>query len=417
MTRPIAPPPRKDPQKRTVSPTMPPSPRSRRALGFDVAAGEGRFTLQRCGACGAIMFPARDACRSCLSVALAWEDMPTGGQLIAETTIETSINTYFRERTPWRTGLVKLDCGITVVAHVHGDVEPEGRVRMIARIDKAGHGVMMALPEKETPHMADDKQLRELTCDPRHRRVLVTDARTRLGQAMVGALSRAGSSIVFAGVAEQWLPFEGGDDLARVPGCQVMPLDITDAISVRELAAEIGGKVDILINTAEYVRPGGAMDRDGVATAKDEMEINYFGLLRLVQAFGPAMRARGADGLNSACAWVNLRSVYALSNLPEFGSTSASHAAAHSLAQCLRAEFRGSGVKVLNVLFGPMDEDWRQPLPPPKVTPEALARAVVSGLQQGLEESVVGPVAEDIVRRWREDARALEYDLTQAVAR
>ena len=139
-----------------------------------------------------------------------------------------------------------------------------------------------------------------------------------------------------------------------------MPLDINDTVSVDGLAGEIGSKTDILINTAEYIRPGSTMERSGILTARDEMETNYFGLMRLIQAFGPGMRARGTDGSNSACAWVNLLSVYALSNWPVYGTTSASQAAAYSLSQCLRGEFAGSGVKVMNVLFGPPEETRRQ---------------------------------------------------------
>ena len=76
---------------------------------------------------------------------------------------------------PWRIGTIQLDAGPTVLAHIHGDVGEFERVRMIARTDKSGQGVMMALPEKETPNMADDRQLRTLTCDPKYRRALVTD--------------------------------------------------------------------------------------------------------------------------------------------------------------------------------------------------------------------------------------------------
>ena len=46
------------------------------------------------------------------------------------------------------------------------------------------------------------------------------------------------------------------------------------------------------------------------------MDIRYFGMLRLAQQFGPAMRARGADGVNAAAAFVNLLSVHALMNWP-----------------------------------------------------------------------------------------------------
>ena len=192
-----------------------------------------------------------------------------------------------------------------------------------------------------------------------------------------------------------------------------MPLDLSETKSVDALAGAIGDQVDILINTAEYVRPGASMEHQSVVTARDEMEINYFGLLRLIQAFGPGMRLRGEAGDCTACAWVNLFSVYALSNLSAYGTSSASQAAAYSLSQCFRAEMAGSGVKLVSVLLGPLDEAWRQSLPPPKVTPQQLAKAVVEALQQGIENVTVGPVAEDIVRRFREDPMVLERELIQ----
>lgn len=413
MTEPLKKPPRKNPQVRTVLPTLPPFARSRRAIAFTAAAAEGRFVLQVCAECAAATYPPREICPKCWSMQLEWTAAGDGGRLISETTLRTSINTYFRERMPWRIGTVQLDAGPTVLAHLHGDVKLDDEVRMIARTDKSGQGVLLALPVKETPNMADDRQLRTLTCDPKHRRVLVTDGRSELGQRVAKALADAGASIVFVGIAEAWRPYAGSDALAAIPGVEIMPLDVTDTISVNELAGEIGGKTDILVNTAEYVRPGGTMDREGILTARDEMETNYFGLLRLMQAFGPGMRARGADGDNSACAWVNLLSVYALSNWPHFGTTSASQAAAYSLSQCLRGELAGSGVKVVNILFGPLDESWRQPLPPPKVTPQKLADSVVQALQQGIESVALGPVAEDVVRRWKEDPAVLERELAQ----
>lgn len=382
-------------------------------MGLTLAAAEGRFALQQCGECSHITYPPREVCPKCWAENLSWQDISDGGQVIAETVLRTSTNTYFRERMPWRIGTIALDAGPVVVAHLHGDVRKSERVKMIARTDKSGQGVLFALPESETKNMSDDPQLRTLTCDPKFRRVLITDGRTELGQHMAREVSAAGASRVFVGLAEDWRPFEGKDELAGVPGVELFSLDLTNSRSVEDLAGEIGGKTDILINTAEHVRPGATMDRRGVNTAREEMEINYFGPLRLMQEFGPGMRSRGADGDNSACAWVNLLSVYALANWSPFGTTSASQAAALSLSQCLRAEFTGSGVKVMNVLFGPLEESWRQPLPPPKVTPQRLAQTVVQSLQQGLENVVLGPVAEDIVRRYKADPFGLERELAQ----
>src|SRR5207237_10586559 len=170
------------------------------------------------------------------------------------------------------------------------------------------------------------------------------------------------------------------DDLTTLPQVTLLPLDVTDSKNVREVAAEIGGKVDILINNAEVHRAYGIANRPGVDTARAEMDVNYFGLLRLAQEFGPAMRGRGADGLASATAWVNLLSIYALANFPSHGTFSASKAAAHSLSQCLRAEMRPAGVRVINVFPGPLDDEWNQLQPPPKVPPGALANAVVTAV-------------------------------------
>ncbi len=413
MTQPLQRPVRKNPQLLTRAPACPPSARSRKALAFSAFAAEGRFCLQRCTECEKVCYPPRDTCPACWSAQLEWQDMAAGGQLLTETTLRSSVNTYFRERLPWRIGTVQLDAGPTVLAHLHGDVSERGRVRIIARTDHSGQGVLMALPDKETPNMADDPQLRTLTCDPKFRRVLITDGRTELGQCMARAVAEAGAARVFVGIAEDWRPFKGSDSLSALSEVETVPLDLTDNDSVEKLAAAIGGQTDILINTAEFVRPGGGIEGRGVVTARDEMEINYFGLLRLIQSFAPAMKSRGSDGDNSACAWVNLLSVYALSNWPVYGTSSASQAAAYSLNQCLRGELAGSGVKVINVLSGPLEGAWQQSLPPPKVTPENLARAAVNALRQGIESVALGPVAEDVVRRFNENPRVLGRELLQ----
>ena len=52
--------------------------------------------------------------------------------------MRTSTDPYFRERTPWRVGTVKLDAGPIVVAHLHGDAVEGGRVRLELKLDKSG---------------------------------------------------------------------------------------------------------------------------------------------------------------------------------------------------------------------------------------------------------------------------------------
>jgi NAD(P)-dependent dehydrogenase (short-subunit alcohol dehydrogenase family)/uncharacterized OB-fold protein len=413
MVGPLVRPKRKNPVLATRMPTLPPGGRSRAALGLTAAAAEGRFALQVCADCEAVQYPPREACHRCLSVTLKWRRQDGAGALLATTTLHHSNDLFFRERLPWRLGMVKLDAGPTVVAHLHGDVGgAPARVTVGARLDRAGQAVLVALPEKETPFMSDDAQLREMTCDPKFRKVLVSDAKTAVGQAVVRALVAAGADIVWAGHAEPWKKLPGFDDLVALPQVTPVPLDLTDSRSVTELAGEIGGKVDIVVNTAEYHRAQGIGHRVGVETARSEMDINYFGLLRLAQAFGPALRARAADGPTGACAWVNLLSIFALANFPQHGTFSASKAAALSLAQCLRAEMRPAGIRVVNLFPGPIDDEWTQLLPPPKLSPEAVAKAIVGALKDGIEDVYPGDVAQEWLERWRDNPKALEREIS-----
>jgi len=404
---------KKNPVLRTRLPTLPPAARSRIALGLTAAAALGRFELQQCAQCGSVQYPPREACHLCLSTRLKWKEQSGQAELLAATVLHHSNDLFFRERLPWRLGLAKLACGPTVVAHLHADVPPAPtRLRVAARLDRAGQAVLVGLPDKEYVNMADDRQLREFTCDPKHRKVLVTDGKSGLGQALVKALAAAGAELIWVGHAEPWKRFPGFDELQKLPQVTLVPLDVTDSKNVRELAAEIGAKVDILVSNAELHRPHGIANRHGVETARAEMDVNYFGLLRLAQEFGPVMRARGADGLASAAAWVNLLSIYALANFPPHGTFSASKAAAQSLAQCLRAEMRPAGVRVVNVFPGPIDDEWNQLLPPPKLAPGALAAAIVKALREGVEDLYPGDVAQEWLERWRDNPKALERELS-----
>jgi len=412
MTMPLMRPKRKNPVLRSRLPTLPPGSRGRVALGMTAAAAEGRFELQVCQDCSTVQYPPREACHACLSPRLRWTEQDGAGELLSQTTLAHSNDLFFRERLPWRLGLVRLDAGATLMLHLHGDVgDAPARVKVGARLDRAGQAVLIAFPPTETPNMADDPMLREMGCDPKFRKVLVTDGKTAVGQALVKALVKAGADLVWVGHAEPWKKLPGLDGITALPQVTIVPLDLSNERSVSELAGSIAGKVDIVINNAEVHRTQGVASRRGTDVARAEMDINYLGALRLAQEFGPALKGRGADGQSNAIAWVNLLSIYALSNFPPHGTYSASKAAAHSLAQCLRAEMRPAGIRVVNVFPGPVDDEWNQLMPPPKVTPAALASAIVKALREGVEDIYPGDVAQEWLARWRDNPKVLEREL------
>lgn len=420
MTQPFLKPARKNPVLRTPQINLPPAARGRVALGLTAAAAQGRFALQVCAECGVVQYPPRESCQRCLSSALPWQEQDGAGELLACTVLAHSNDLYFRERLPWRLGMVKLDVGPSVMVHLHGELgqNPDAaqhgapcRVRVQARLDRTGQAVLIACPDKGVENMADDPMLREMASDPKFRKALVTDGKSRVGQALVQALIKAGADLVWVGHAEPWKQLPGLAALAAMPQVALVPLDVTDERSVSTLAGQIGGKVDIVVNTAELHRGFGIAGRRGTDVAKAEMEVNYFGLLRLAQSFGPALRGRSADGAAYATAWVNVLSVYALANYPAHGTFSASKAAALSLAQCLRAEMQPAGIRVVNVFPGPIEDEWNQNLPPPKLAPSALASAIVKALQDGVEDVYPGDVAQEWLQRWRYDPKVLEREL------
>ena len=420
VTEPLAPPPRKDPQERTLPPLSPPDRRSRAADAMSAWAARGVLALQTCAECGTVAYPPRDACPTCLSTDLPFRPVDGAGEIVARSTIRTAIDPYFRARMPWRVATVRLPSDVSVIAHLHGDVgDDDGSVRLVPRLDRAGNVAFVALPVEDTPHMHDDPTLREFSAHPRLRRVLVTDARTAIGQAVVEAMLDAGAAHVFAGVAEDWKPFAGRERLER-ENVAIVPLDVTDTRSCTELAGEIGGKVDILVNTARHQRPGGVAD--DLAAARDAMEVNALGLMRLARAFGPGMAGRGADGTNNAVAFATLLSVGALApgaanaggaQGGSDGLFDASQAAAHSVVRSLRSDLRGGGVRVVAIFAGPLDDDWNHAVAPPKVAAPRLARETVRALVEGVEEAFVGDVARDFADRWMADPAGTAKELAR----
>ncbi|MET3464759.1 SDR family NAD(P)-dependent oxidoreductase [Variovorax atrisoli] len=412
--------PLKNPGLRTQRMNLPPMGRGRVAHGLTRAAAlSDHLELQVCEECGTVQYPPRDACGKCLSPELDWRKQSPCGELLSVATLHHSNHLYFRERLPWRIGVVRLDSGATVIAFLTDSVAPPAglagsertRVQVLLRLDRAGQAVLVAQPIEELNIDAKDKLQMETGCSPRGRKILVTDGKTAVGQAIVLALLEAGAETVWAGYSEPW---KRSSELARlkdIPGVVPVPLDLTDARSVSALGAELGGKVDIVVSNAEVHRTEGISSRPGTDVARAEMEVNYFGLLRLAQAFAPALKGRAADGPGHAVAWVNLLSVFALSNFPSQATYSASKAAALSLAQCLRAEMLPHGIRVLNVFPGPIDDEWNQNVPPPKLSPGALAGAMVRALTDGLEDLYPGDVAREWLARWRDNPKALEREL------
>ncbi len=117
---------------------------SRAALRMTEAAAAGRFELQQCTECGAVQYPARDACHRCLSVELQWTLQSGAGRLISETRLLHSHLRQFRDQLPLRIGLIHLRCGPVALAYVDEAVPPAPADVEVSMRLQEGYAVLVA---------------------------------------------------------------------------------------------------------------------------------------------------------------------------------------------------------------------------------------------------------------------------------
>lgn len=230
------------------------------------------------------------------------------------------------------------------------------------------------------------------------RTVLVTGASRGLGRTLSLAFAEAGARQVFAGVRKE-------SDLARLAADRITPvkLDVTKNDDVN--ATKQLGAIDILVNNAGVAGYGNPVSMN-FDDARGEMEVNYFGALRMTRALAPQMVERG-DGMI-----VNIATAFAKTNLPLVGTYCASKAALLSLGQALRAYLKDKGVHVMTVMPTTIDTDMAKGADVPKMTTEFVASEILRHIRDESIDPPIGEEAERVLDQLRSDPLALEKMLS-----
>jgi NAD(P)-dependent dehydrogenase (short-subunit alcohol dehydrogenase family) len=161
-------------------------------------------------------------------------------------------------------------------------------------------------------------------------RVLVTGCSTGIGRATAVELAKRGHSVVATARRVAAI-----DDLDVA---EHLALDVDDTESV-ERAVAAAGDLDALVNNAGFGLSG-PVEQVPLAEFRAVMETNYFGVVRMLQAVVPGMRARGAGVV------VNVSSVAGRVAPPLGGIYSASKFALEGLSEALHYEVGHFGVRV-----------------------------------------------------------------------
>lgn len=178
---------------------------------------------------------------------------------------------------------------------------------------------------------------------------MITGASRGLGACIARAVLRHGDSVVATARDRQTLASLGDhDNLIRVG------LDVTREAEAEEAASAAihrFGRIDVLVNNAGYGLLG-AVEEASADEVRRLYETNVFGLLNVVRAVLPHMRARRSGRV------INFSSIGAIRAAAGFGVYCSTKFAVDGLSESLRAELAPLGIHVTAVQPGYFRTDF-----------------------------------------------------------
>lgn len=163
--------------------------------------------------------------------------------------------------------------------------------------------------------------------------VLVTGASSGLGKAIAEYLALKGHTVYGTGRSAPTKP-------VKKDGVYMIQMDVQDDISVNAAVDEIilrEGELNALVNNAG-IGIGGAVEDMSLADCQTQMDVNFFGMLRVTKACLPHLRqSRGKI--------VNISSIGGRLGLSYQAMYSASKFAIEGFTEALRKEVRPFGVR------------------------------------------------------------------------
>lgn len=218
---------------------------------------------------------------------------------------------------------------------------------------------------------------------------VVTGASSGIGLATARALAAEGWTVVLTARDSKTLETLAAEIKGNGGMAHVIPVDLRSADGperVIDEAIALLGRIDLLVaNAGVYVRKRPRETNAGDYQAS--MELNFYGSVRPILRVLPHMLERRSGqivGISSVDGKKGL--TYDIVYVPtKFALT--------GFLDVLRQELHGTGVAVTTVLPGrvdtPMIGDLRVPVVSPKISSEAVARAVMRGVRRRSAEVLV----------------------------
>jgi NAD(P)-dependent dehydrogenase (short-subunit alcohol dehydrogenase family) len=174
----------------------------------------------------------------------------------------------------------------------------------------------------------------------------VTGASRGIGRAIALELARRGFDVVATmrdPAAGAGMPDEAEEAGGRL---RVQALDVTRPDSVR-----LPDGLRVLVNNAGVEREHLPVEETPLELWRDMFETNVFGLVEVTRRAVPLVRAAGGGVI------CNIGSSSILAPVPFYAAYRASKAAVSALSMTLRAELAPQGIRVVEIMPGPVDSD------------------------------------------------------------
>ena len=208
--------------------------------------------------------------------------------------------------------------------------------------------------------------------------ILVTGASSGIGQSTARLLAERGFTVF--GTARK-------PDTKKRESFTMLALDVRSDESVRACVDQVmakTGRLDVLVNNAGYSVTGAA-EETSVDEAKAQLETNFFGAVRMVNAVLPGMRARGAGKI------ISISSLAGNTAIPYSAFYSASKFALEGYSESLWYEVRPFGISVslvepgfVNTPIGEASPAAARPLPAYDASRKSMLAAFGHALKAGI---------------------------------
>jgi NAD(P)-dependent dehydrogenase (short-subunit alcohol dehydrogenase family) len=213
--------------------------------------------------------------------------------------------------------------------------------------------------------------------------VLITGANRGLGEEFARQALARGARKVYAGARDP--------ASVRLPGVTPVRLDVTDPAQVAQALAECGD-VTLVVNNAGIASFGGVLEEDSIDALRRMMETNVYGLLRVSQAFAPALARNGGGAL------LNVLSVASWISTPGLAAYAATKSAAWSVNNGLRIALKEQGTQVLGLHVGFVDTDLTRGIDLPKLAPAEVIERAYAALEAGQSEVLIDELSQNVKR-------------------